>query len=70
MKLASYRWQNKDSFGAVIDGGIVDLTKRLKYPDLHSVIAAGALWVGNTRLIDNVRCTPPQHDSPRDGALA
>ena len=23
------------------------------------VIAAGALWVGNTRLIDNVRCTPP-----------
>ena len=32
------------------------------------VIAAGALWVGNTRLIDNVRCTPPKHDSPRDGA--
>jgi pantoate--beta-alanine ligase len=23
------------------------------------VIAAGALWVGKTRLIDNVRCTPP-----------
>jgi pantoate--beta-alanine ligase len=23
------------------------------------VVAAGALWVGNTRLIDNVRCTPP-----------
>jgi pantoate--beta-alanine ligase len=23
------------------------------------VIAAGALWVGTTRLIDNVRCTPP-----------
>ena len=23
------------------------------------VLAAGALWVGNTRLIDNVRCTPP-----------
>jgi pantoate--beta-alanine ligase len=23
------------------------------------VIAAGALWVGNTRLIDNVRCMPP-----------
>jgi pantoate--beta-alanine ligase len=23
------------------------------------VIAAGALWVGPTRLIDNVRCTPP-----------
>jgi pantoate--beta-alanine ligase len=24
------------------------------------VVAAGALWVGNTRLIDNVRCTPPR----------
>jgi len=23
------------------------------------VVAAGALWVGNTRLIDNVRCEPP-----------
>jgi pantoate--beta-alanine ligase len=23
------------------------------------VVAAGALWVGNTRLIDNARCTPP-----------
>lgn len=23
------------------------------------VIAAGALWVGSTRLIDNVRCSPP-----------
>ena len=23
------------------------------------VVVAGALWVGNTRLIDNVRCTPP-----------
>ena len=25
------------------------------------VVAAGALWVGNTRLIDNVRCTPRSH---------
>ena len=23
------------------------------------VVAAGALWVGQTRLIDNVRCAPP-----------
>jgi pantoate--beta-alanine ligase len=23
------------------------------------VVAAGALWVGTTRLIDNIRCTPP-----------
>jgi 2-keto-4-pentenoate hydratase/2-oxohepta-3-ene-1,7-dioic acid hydratase in catechol pathway len=43
MKLASYRLQNKNSYGAVVDGGVVDLAKRLKYPDLHSLIAAGAL---------------------------
>jgi pantoate--beta-alanine ligase len=31
------------------------------------VIAAGALWVGSTRLIDNVRCTPPMNDGPPEG---
>jgi len=31
------------------------------------VVAAGALWIGNTRLIDNVRCTPPQEDGPPKG---
>ena len=31
------------------------------------VIAAGALWVGSTRLIDNVRCTPPMKDGPPEG---
>jgi pantoate--beta-alanine ligase len=25
------------------------------------VVAAGALWVGNTRLIDNLRCSPVGH---------
>jgi pantoate--beta-alanine ligase len=30
------------------------------------VIAAGALWVGQTRLIDNVRCIPP-NNGPRGG---
>jgi len=25
-----------------------------------AVLAAGAMWVGSTRLIDNVRCEPPQ----------
>jgi hypothetical protein len=24
------------------------------------VLAAGALWLGATRLIDNLLCTPPQ----------
>ena len=27
------------------------------------VVAAGAMWVGNTRLIDNVRCTPPERSA-------
>lgn len=43
MKLASYRLQNKDSYGAVVDGGVVDLAKRLKYPDLRALLEAGAL---------------------------
>ena len=43
MKLASYRLQNKDSYGVVVDGGVVDLAKRLKYPDLRALIEAGAL---------------------------
>lgn len=43
MKLASYRLQNKNSYGAVVDGGVIDLGKRLKYPDLLGLIAAGAL---------------------------
>src|SRR5262249_24736105 len=30
-------------FGAVVDGGVVELGKRLKHLDLKSVIAAGAL---------------------------
>jgi len=28
------------------------------------VVAAGALWVGSTRLIDNVVCTPPGPEDP------
>lgn len=43
MKLASFRLQNKDTYGAVIDGGVIDLGKKLKYPDLRSLIEAGAL---------------------------
>jgi pantoate--beta-alanine ligase len=27
------------------------------------VLAAAAMWVGNTRLIDNVLCTPPESKS-------
>jgi 2-keto-4-pentenoate hydratase/2-oxohepta-3-ene-1,7-dioic acid hydratase in catechol pathway len=43
MKLASFRLQNKDTYGVVVDGGVVDLGKRLKHADLRSLIAAGAL---------------------------
>jgi 2-keto-4-pentenoate hydratase/2-oxohepta-3-ene-1,7-dioic acid hydratase in catechol pathway len=43
MKLASFRLQNKDTYGAVVDGGVIDLGKKLRYPDLRSVIEAGAL---------------------------
>ncbi len=44
MKLASFRLQNKDTYGAVVDGGgVIDLGKRLKYPDLRALLAAGAL---------------------------
>jgi pantothenate synthetase len=31
------------------------------------VVAAGALWVGNMRLIDNVRCTPRKTNGPPEG---
>ena len=45
MKLVSFRWRDKDSYGVVADGGVIDLGPRLgaRYPDLKSVLAAGAL---------------------------
>jgi len=43
MKLASFRLRNKDTYGAVVDGGVIDLGTRLKYPDLRALLAAGAL---------------------------
>jgi 2-keto-4-pentenoate hydratase/2-oxohepta-3-ene-1,7-dioic acid hydratase in catechol pathway len=44
MKLVSYAANGKHLYGAVVDGGIVDLSARLgsKYPDLKALIAAGA----------------------------
>jgi 2-keto-4-pentenoate hydratase/2-oxohepta-3-ene-1,7-dioic acid hydratase in catechol pathway len=45
MKLISFRAFGKDTYGLVNDAGVVDLGKRLgsKYPDLKSLIAAGAV---------------------------
>jgi len=30
----------------------------------RDVLVAGALWIGGTRLIDNIRCTPPAASEP------
>ncbi|HWM27867.1 MAG TPA: fumarylacetoacetate hydrolase family protein [Woeseiaceae bacterium] len=44
MKLASFRRDGKETFGAVVDGGLVDLGPHLPAcPDLGAVLKAGAL---------------------------
>jgi 2-keto-4-pentenoate hydratase/2-oxohepta-3-ene-1,7-dioic acid hydratase in catechol pathway len=43
MKLASYRLNNKDSYGVVVGDGIVDLGKRLPYADLRALLEADGL---------------------------
>ena len=45
MKLVNYTADGKDLYGAVVDGGIVNLSARIgaKYPDIKSLIAANAL---------------------------
>ncbi|MFO0998161.1 MAG: fumarylacetoacetate hydrolase family protein [Alphaproteobacteria bacterium] len=43
MKLVSYRMGDRTSYGAAVDGGIVDLAKRLPHPSLKALLAAGAI---------------------------
>jgi 2-keto-4-pentenoate hydratase/2-oxohepta-3-ene-1,7-dioic acid hydratase in catechol pathway len=43
MRLVSYAAGANESFGAVVDGGIVDLAKRTKFKTLLDVLRAGAL---------------------------
>ncbi len=45
MKLVNYTFEGKDRYGAVTEGGVVDLSARIgaKHPDIRSLIAAGAL---------------------------
>jgi 2-keto-4-pentenoate hydratase/2-oxohepta-3-ene-1,7-dioic acid hydratase in catechol pathway len=45
MKLLSFEVDGSRKFGACVDGGIVDLSRRVggKYPDLLSVLQAGAI---------------------------
>ena len=40
----------------IVDAGTLQPVPRVDSP----VLVAGALWVGHTRLIDNVKCTPPE----------
>jgi hypothetical protein len=43
MKLASFKANGTESFGAVSGDGIVDLGKRTKYASLFDALRAGAL---------------------------
>jgi 2-keto-4-pentenoate hydratase/2-oxohepta-3-ene-1,7-dioic acid hydratase in catechol pathway len=43
MRFMSYRRGSERGWGAVIDGGVVEMAKRTKHADLKSAIAAGAL---------------------------
>lgn len=43
MKLASFRLNNKNSYGVVVGDGIVDLGKRLPYADLRALLEADGL---------------------------
>jgi 2-keto-4-pentenoate hydratase/2-oxohepta-3-ene-1,7-dioic acid hydratase in catechol pathway len=43
MKLASFKANGRVSYGAVSDGGIVDLGRKLKYPSLLDVLRADAM---------------------------
>ncbi|QCK84503.1 fumarylacetoacetate hydrolase family protein [Phreatobacter aquaticus] len=46
MRLASYRAGGAERFGAVVDGGIIDLSRRLpQFPTLRDAVAAHALDV-------------------------
>lgn len=43
MKLASFMHNEQPGYGAVVDGGIVDLSQRTPYATLRDALAAGAL---------------------------
>ena len=43
MRLASYKVNGRSSYGAVRDGGIVDLGRKLKYPTLLDLFRADAI---------------------------
>jgi 2-keto-4-pentenoate hydratase/2-oxohepta-3-ene-1,7-dioic acid hydratase in catechol pathway len=57
MKLANFSASGRASYGAVVEGGIVDLGRRLgeRYPTLRAAIAGGALG----RFAGEVKTTKP-----------
>jgi len=58
-RLATYSTGGKTGYGAVVDGGIVDLSTRFEneYPTLREAIAAGAL----TKLAEDAARRSPDH---------
>jgi pantoate--beta-alanine ligase len=50
----------------VVDPGDMQPVRRIAGP----VLVAGALWVGSTRLIDNLLCTPPPNTGPSPRSAA
>ena len=58
-RLATYSTGGKTGYGAVVDGGIVDLSTRFEneYPTLREAIAAGAL----TKLAEEAARRSPDH---------
>ena len=43
MKFVSYKAGDRSSYGVAVDGGIIDLAKRLPHPTLKTLLAAGAI---------------------------
>ena len=65
-RLATYSIDGSTRYGAVVDGGIVDLSARFarEYPTLREVIAAGAL----TKLAEEAaRRRPIMRSTPSPG---
>src|SRR5208282_1292085 len=50
MKLMSFKHKGRESYGAVVDGGIVDLGRRLgkKYPTLKALLAGNGVAAART----------------------
>jgi 2-keto-4-pentenoate hydratase/2-oxohepta-3-ene-1,7-dioic acid hydratase in catechol pathway len=68
MKLVSYATAAGHSFGAVVDGGVVDLRKRTKFANLLDVLRAGALdqvakvaRIQPDLALEAIRYLPPMH---------